>query len=359
MKNYFQSRLKIVQLTLSNDEAVFITPSVEIYYFTGFTGDDSSVFLTSNKVYFITDSRYTEQIRIEKKIELEVTESNSNRKIGDIVAELCAGQGIKKLWISEKSISLEIYENLKEKVDKLAVQIENTERIKEMRLVKDELEIEILRQNIMLTELGYQAILPFVKEGKKETEIAAELEYYLRKRGSRKPSFETIVASGNRSTLPHGVASEKFIQKEEIVMFDFGIFKDGYCSDFTRCYYFGKIISPKIQEIHGIVLEALKNAESMVKPGIPVSSVHQAAYDTIQRSGYEKNFWHSTGHGVGLEIHEAPRVGFGDDTILREGMVFTVEPGIYLPGLGGVRLEDMVVVRKGGFEVLTTTSYDL
>jgi Xaa-Pro aminopeptidase len=225
-------------------------------------------------------------------------------------------------------------------------------------MIKDDYEVEVIRQNLMLTEIGYHYILRTIREGMTENEIAADLEYFLKKKGAKKPSFDTIVASGWRAALPHGVASDKKVEKGEIILLDYGIFKDGYCSDFTRCYSFDKIYVPKFEEIRKIVFEALKAAEAAVRPGAIASQVHKAAYDVIDRAGYANFFNHSPGHGVGIDIHEFPRISAAADTVLREGMVFTVEPGIYLPGEGGVRLEDMVLVTKDGVEVLTETDYE-
>ena len=358
-KNFFEKRIYKLREKLLKEQAFLITLPEEIFYFTGFTGDSAYLVITPEKVLFYTDLRFIEQIKREKKIELEVIELSGKNKFSYLLKESLLSSGIKSLNISKKDISFSFGEELLSVLNDTDIEVVESSLVKEIRQLKDEYEIEIIRQNLMLTEISYNVCLPAVEEGKTEKEIAGVLENFLRKNGAEKMAFDTIVASGERSVLPHGVASDKKICNNEVILFDFGIKKDGYCSDFTRCYYFGKIISQKISEIHKVVKEALKKGEMTVKAGIPVSEVHRAVSYVIEAAGYGKNFWHSSGHGIGLEIHEEPFINDRNETILQEGMVFTIEPGIYLPGTGGIRLEDIVVVRKDGTEILTTTSYEL
>jgi Xaa-Pro aminopeptidase len=292
-------------------------------------------------------------------VEAEVVEVKAGRRLFAVLKEIITGCGIKRILISKSEISLEFSEALLKSLQPYEVTIENTSIIKDLRIRKDDYEIELIRHNLMITELGYHMILPLIKEGRKEYEIAADLEYFLKKKGAKRPSFDTIVASGERSAFPHGSATDKKIDKDGIILLDFGIFKDGYCSDFTRCYYLGKIINAKIDLIHSIVLDALKKAEGVISEGVRAFEVHEAAMGVIKEAGYGEYFTHSTGHGVGLQIHEAPAVTADSDVTLSEGMIITVEPGIYLPGTGGVRLEDMVLVKKDGCEVLTSSGYEL
>lgn len=359
MAQFHDKRLKAVQEQLKDGEALFLNTAPDVFYITGFTGDDSYLFITSDHVYFITDGRYTEQARTEARVEIQIEDIRGDKKLTVILAELVRNRNIHELLIDKKEIHLDMVDALRDALGSYPLGLKNSRIVKDLRMVKDEFEIETIRQNLILTELGYHYIVRRLEKGMTELEAAAELEYFLKKKGAPKAAFDTIVASGARSSLPHGAATEKKIEKGELVMFDFGIVKNGYCSDFTRCYNFGKIIIPKIREIHGIVHDALKAAESVIRPGIKASLVHQTAYNVIKDAGYEFLFLHSTGHGVGIEIHELPNVSVNSDIELKEGMVFTVEPGIYLAGIGGIRLEDMVVVRKNGFDVLTTSGYDL
>ncbi|MCX7882112.1 MAG: aminopeptidase P family protein [Brevinematales bacterium] len=354
----FARRTSYVQQKLTRGEALLVLKREEVFYLTGFTGDDTVLALTPTGVFFITDKRYTEQLKYEVKIpyHLLLVEGRQGRK--ECLLSMIQEERVTKLLVDKNLFPLALYEYLSKQVPSL--DYGETAIVKEMRMVKDAMEIEVIKQNLLITEWGYYYILRQTKPGKREEQVAAELEYFLKKKGAKAFSFDPIVASGYRTTLPHGTASSRVIEKNDVVMFDFGVLKDGYCSDFTRCFSPVKIKNPKILEVRRIVEEALKAAEAVVKPGVPAEKVHAAAYDVIQKAGYADNFWHSTGHGVGVEIHEDPYLRFGNSQILQEGMVFTVEPGIYLPEEGfGIRLEDMVVVRKHGAEVLTTVEYDL
>ncbi|MEJ5284379.1 MAG: M24 family metallopeptidase [Brevinematia bacterium] len=357
-KNFFLQRIEKLISNIQEKEAFLITLPEEVHYFTGFTGEDSYLIIKQNEIAFFTDLRFIEQIKREKKIELNVYDV-SGRKTIEVILNNLKKDKIERLFISKKDMKFEFGENLSLILLENMIETKDSNLVKKMREKKDELEIEIIRQNLILTELSYNIILPKIEEDKTEIELASELEYFLRKNGAEKMSFDTIVASGDRTVLPHGRASEKKIKSEEVIMFDYGIKKNGYCSDFTRCFYFGKIIGSEILKLHGIVLKALKEAEKIVRPGVMAKEVHQAAYNVIEKAGYAQNFWHSTGHGVGLEIHESPSISSRSETILEEGMVFTIEPGIYIPEICGIRLEDMVVVRKNGCEVLTNSDYDL
>ncbi len=358
MTNYHELRLRKVRALLPPGEALYLNRCADVFYLTGFTGEDSSVILTHQETYFITDGRYTEQARREARIPVAIEDVRGGRKQEKILEDILSGHGVKTLRLDRKIVTLDWAESVLGQY-RDSLRLEQDDTVRNLRACKDELEVETIRQNLMITELGYHYVVRMIREGMTELEIAAELEYYLKKKGASRMAFETIVASGDRSSLPHGAAAEKKVRKNEIVMFDFGIVKNGYCSDFTRCYNFGKITSPKIREIHGVVQDALFQAQSVIRPGIRACAVHQAAADVIREAGYEFQFLHSTGHGVGIEIHELPSVSPAGDAELQDGMVFTVEPGIYLPGEGGIRLENLVVVRKDGCEILTGAGTEL
>ena len=204
----------------------------------------------------------------------------------------------------------------------------------------------------------FDRALEAIRPGVRETEVAAEMEYAARKAGAEAMSFETIIASGERSALPHGRASQAAIPAQGFVVCDFGVILSGYCSDMTRTVYVGRP-SAEARRVYQAVKQAQQAAVDAVKPGISVGEVDQAARKSLQESGLAKYFTHSTGHGVGLEIHEAPRLAGGQTEILQPGMVITIEPGVYVPGKWGVRIEDMVVVTERGCEVLTPTSKEL
>ena len=353
----FASRLARLQKRLEKAEAFWTTKREEVFYLTGFMGDDTAIVVTSEALFVITDQRYTEQLRYEAKVPYTLLLVESGRGRKERLLQVVKEQGIARLLLDKATFPLALYEYLSSNA---RVTFEESRLLREQRMVKDELEIEVMRQNLLITEWGFYFITRKTKPGRREEEIAAELEYFLKKRGAKGFSFEPIVASGYRTTLPHGTASSKVIEKGDVVMFDFGIVKDGYCSDFTRCFSPVTIKRPIVEKVRAIVEEALHAAEAAVKAGVLGEAVHAAAYDVIAKAGYADYFWHSTGHGVGIEIHEDPYLRFGNNEPLQEGMVFTVEPGIYLPHEGfGIRLEDMVVVRKHGAEVLTQVEYEL
>lgn len=190
-----------------------------------------------------------------------------------------------------------------------------------------------------------------------EREVDLEMEFYMRRHGATSSSFDTIVASGERSAMPHGVASERVIAGNELITFDFGALLDGYCSDLTRTIAIGDP-DPKLKEIYDIVLEAQLHTLQNIKPGMTGREADALARDIITKYGYGDNFGHSTGHGLGMEVHEMPRLSKLSDDVLKPGMVVTVEPGIYLPGLGGVRIEDDIVITETGIVILTHSSKD-
>jgi Xaa-Pro aminopeptidase len=225
-------------------------------------------------------------------------------------------------------------------------------------MVKDAQEIQRIRTAVLLGAGLFERALEVVRPGVEETEIAAEMEYAARQAGAQAMSFPTIIASGKRSALPHGRASQAAVPARGFVVCDFGVILTDYCSDMTRTMYVGRP-SPRERTAYQAVKEAQQAAIDAVKPGVRVSEVDRAARKSLKNSGLAKYFTHSIGHGVGLEIHEAPRVGAGQTEILQPGMVITVEPGVYVPGLWGVRIEDMVVVRERGCEVLTPSSKEL
>jgi Xaa-Pro aminopeptidase len=230
--------------------------------------------------------------------------------------------------------------------------------VEQARMIKDAEEIEQLRAAVILGDNLFDVILKAIHPGVKETEVAAELEYAARRAGADGMSFETIIASGSRSALPHGRASEAAIPPNGFVVCDFGVILAGYCSDMTRTVHVGQP-SQDMRRVYEAVREAQQAALETVKAGVSVGEVDRSARNVLIHKGLGKHFTHSTGHGVGLEIHEAPRLAAGQKDVLQAGMVITIEPGAYIPGVGGVRIEDMVVVTDNGCQILTPTAKEL
>lgn len=225
--------------------------------------------------------------------------------------------------------------------------------VEKLRAVKDDGELTVMRAAAELISEVLQRVLPTIRPGVRELEVAAEIEYAIKRSGGSGTSFETIVASGLRSAWPHAHPTTKKLGKSELVVLDQGAILGGYCSDLTRTVHLGRP-SRKVQGLYAAVLEAQEAGKVAVRPGVTAGEVDRAARDALRRHGLAKYFTHSTGHGLGLEIHELPRLGKGERTVLQEGMVLTVEPGVYIEGLGGIRIEDEVVVTAQGCEDLTT-----
>ncbi|AIS52365.1 peptidase M24 [Thermoanaerobacter kivui] len=329
-------------------EAFVIYKFVNVTYITGFTGDDSAAFITHDKAIFITDARYTEQAQKEVK-DFEVIEHKNGIK--EVIKEYIEKLRIKKLAF-EENISFRQYKELK---DFLGIKlVPQANLVETLRMVKDDTEIENIKKAQNITDMAFNHILNFIKVGMTEREVALELEYFMKKQGAQDLSFEAIVASGKRSSLPHGKASEKVIEKGDFVTLDFGCKVNGYCSDMTRTIVMGKA-DDRQKEIYNIVLEAQQRAIDNLKAGITSKEADSLARSVIEEKGYGKYFGHSLGHGVGLEVHEAPSLSFKNEEILKEGAIVTVEPGIYIPDFGGVRIEDMVLLKEDGVTNLTNS----
>ncbi len=317
-------------------------------YLSDFTGSSGCVVITKDNNYFITDFRYVEQASDQCK-DYEIIQHNNNRTLYDILNEF----DIKKLGFEEEYITYSQYSDFIKKLNNIELAPLNGV-INDIRIIKTEDEIETIRKAAEIADQTFEYICTKLRAGISEREISLELEFFMKRKGALGTSFESIVASGKRSSLPHGVASNKIIEIGDFVTLDFGCIYDGYCSDMTRTVVIGKA-SSKQREIYDIVLKAQKEALKAIKPGASGIEVDKVARDIIDEEGYGEYFGHGLGHGVGLEVHEEPRLSPKGETILRENMVVTDEPGIYIPDFGGVRIEDLIVVRKGGPEILSKT----
>ena len=339
-----------------NVDAIFITDLYNLRYFTGFTGTTGVALAAKEGNFFFSDFRYKEQAT--KQVEangfkfVEVGR-NSLDKVKEKIDEL----GIKKLGFEDLNVTFSYYKKLEEifKVNMCPL----GESLVKQRLIKKDHEIENIKKAIEISDTAFSETLKIIKVGITEKEIAAHLEYVQRKLGAENRSFDTIVASGYRSALPHGVASDKKVGMNELVTTDFGAYYNGYVSDMTRTFFVGNEISDKQKEIYDIVLEANKMAIKQVKAGMKCSDLDKIARDYIASKGYGDNFGHGLGHGIGLEIHEAPTVSPMGDIILEENMLITIEPGIYIDGFSGVRIEDDVIVKKDGCVVLNKSNKEL
>lgn len=321
-------------------------------YASGFTGTNGYVLITKNKAQFITDFRYTQQAAIQCK-GYEVVEINSQKTISDVLNEA----NLNTLGIEEDFMTYGQYQDFLNKLEKTEL-IPLKGALVNLRSIKTSDEVEYIEKAASIADEAFKHILGFIKPGMTELEIGLELEYFMKKRGASKLSFESIVASGKRSSLPHGVASEKVVEIGDMITLDFGCVYNGYCSDMTRTFVLGKA-NDKQKEIYNIVLEAQKTALESVRPGITGEELDGIARKIITDKGYGEYFGHGLGHGVGLEIHELPNINARGKVPMEPGMIITIEPGIYIPDFGGVRIEDLVLVTENGYKVLSNSTKDL
>jgi len=315
----------------------------DIYYLTGFTGSTAYLFVTAESSVFITDGRYSEQSRQQVTGESEIVIVQDYKQ-----ALADHAEAMTKLYVTY-DCSLSDFETVKESGSDVQIDSENLIRL--MRMVKDEGELEKIKEMFSCAESSFTSSLESFKPGLKEVVWAAELEKNMKINGAKSPSFDTIVGSGARGALPHGIASEKIVEPGDAVVVDFGSKKE-YCSDVTRLVMTADDTDVAI--IADIVYTALSKAMEKVKAGVKCSEIDAVARDYIADKGYKEFFNHGLGHSLGIDVHEKPVFNPKDDTVLEENMVLTIEPGIYLPGKFGVRLEDTVVVKKGGCENLTS-----
>ncbi|HEY8368022.1 MAG TPA: Xaa-Pro peptidase family protein [Thermodesulfobacteriota bacterium] len=344
-------------------DALLVTSLENLRYLCGFTGSDGALLVSADgEGRFLTDSRYETQAAQETR---DVSVTIYKRKLDGIVDAVKAA-GASRIGFEAAAVSVETANALGAQLAAVktaaggAVSLEPvpSEVMAGLRMRKDAEELDLLRRAAAIAADSLAHTLALVKEGMREIDLALELEFAMRKRGAERLAFDTIVASGVRSALPHGRASEKRIAAGELLTIDYGARYNGYNSDET---WTGVVGEPSAEQrrIFGIVREAQAAGIAAVRAGVKASEVDAAARRVIDEAGYGRNFGHGTGHGIGLAVHEAPGVNTSGTVVLEPGMVITVEPGIYLPGFGGVRLEDMVVVTETGAEVITRTPKDL
>ncbi len=337
-------------------DAVLVTGLENIRYLTGFSGSNGLLLLGSGREpLFLTDPRYTIQSAQEVTCRVR-TVPRGGLMTG--AAKVLTAWKARRIGFDKDHLSFGLYSKLKELVDVRAELVPLDDFIEKRRMVKNPEELAAIRESVRINSLAFERCLKKMRPGLSESGLAAEIEYQMRKLGAEKPSFETIVAYGPRTALPHARPTASRLAANEIVLVDMGTFRDGYASDMTRTFHLGPA-PPKIKRMYRAVLEAQLAAIDVVRPGVKASAVDRRARTVLKQYGFDRYFTHSTGHGLGLEIHEPPRIGKGDDTVLEQGMAITIEPGAYIEGFAGVRIEDTVVVTSSGCEVLTPTGKEL
>ena len=333
-------------------DALVVTHLPDVRWLCGFTGSNAALAVTGSRAVLFTDGRYTTQAREESRgARVTIAEKSA-------LKECCAllGESATKAWFDPQHTTVADLALMRSGVSAkksrgFFVPLQKP-LVSALRMVKDEAELALMREAAKLGCELFAAMLPRIEAGMTEVVLAAELEFEARKRGAEGMSFETIVASGARSALPHGRATGAKLPRKGFVTLDFGVILNGYCSDMTRTVHLGGA-SREERAAWDAVLEAQETAVSAVKPGATCGDVDKAARDVLEKAGLGKYFTHSTGHGVGLEIHEQPRVAAGQEMRLEAGMVVTIEPGVYLPGKFGIRIEDMVAVTETEHRILT------
>lgn len=334
-------------------DAFLVTDLKNIRYLTGFTGSSAYLVVAPDKNWFLTDSRYATQAREEVK----GCKVRIFKKALDSITGIIKEQKIKNLAFEGNNLSFDNYTKIKKAFSGVRLK-PLTGEVNRLRQRKSPFEIERIRDSAWLLDKGYEAAGKLLRHGAVEKEAAFSIEAGFRMAGAEGLAFDTIIASGPRGALPHGKASEKAIKKGELVVVDMGVLLNGYNSDETRTFCVGRPTAEQ-RKVYQTVLDAQSKAIGKIRPGVKASEVDLAARMHIEKAGYGKYFGHGTGHGVGLDIHEGPVVGPTSPDTLEEGMIITIEPGIYIPGWGGVRIEDMALVVKNGFELLTKTSKEL
>ena len=352
----YRLRLTRLRARLEQDrlEALLVTSLPNVHYLTGFAGSAGVLLVTMRNSVLFTDPRYDLQAHDQVR-DSRVAIVSGNALTA--AAKRANRTRSRKIGFEAGAVSFETHKRLRELLPSKRL-VPTAGWIETLRMEKDEGEIERIRRAVDLSSRAFSETLPLLRPGILEMEVAAEIEYRMRRYGAEQASFETIVAFGPRTALPHARAGTRALKRGECVLMDLGAILNGYVSDMTRTVFLGKA-SRRASRVYRAVLEAQIEAEETVRAGVEAAAVDRAARRVLKRYGYDQYFTHSTGHGVGREIHELPHIGEKQRMPLPERAVITVEPGVYVPGFGGVRIEDVVVVRKQGPEVLTRTPKDL
>jgi Xaa-Pro aminopeptidase len=350
-------------LATTRFDALLISHLPNIGYLCGFTGSAGYLLVDSSGSEFLTDVRYDTQARQEVKgAKVVIARKAVLQELADLIVRRRKRSRAWSVGVEGEHMTMSQEKRLNDLLPSSVRLRSSAPVVERARMVKDPEELEKLRAAVRLGATLFDQALATLRAGVKETDVAAEMEYAARLAGAAEMSFPTIIASGARSALPHGRASDQAVSTGAFVVCDFGVILAGYCSDQTRTVWVGKssgAVPKDARHAYESVREAQLAAIAAVRPGVSVSEVDAAARKVLKKAGLGRYFTHSTGHGVGLEIHEIPRVAAGQEEILRPGMVITIEPGVYFPGKWGIRIEDMVAVTESGCEVLTPTGKDL
>ena len=345
------TRIEKLLKYIDRNQACLVTQPIDIFYLTGMDVSLGTLIISHEMLALLVDGRYFEACKKDCRIPVFLAKEG-------LLFELI--KGAETLVIDQDNTSHAAFLKWSDSAKNAGIKILPKENlVKHLRIIKDSSEIDLLKKASSLGLEGFHFVKSLLKPGIKERDIAAELEYFWRKKGSEGTAFDPIIAFGANSAMPHYRACEAILKDGDIVLIDIGVKKEHYHSDMTRVIFFGTP-DPRLKTVHSIVEKALKAALALLKPGTLLKDLDFAAREVIAKAGYEGFFTHSLGHGIGLEVHESPFLKAQDpygNVRLQEGMAITIEPGIYLPGIGGVRLEDTVILTKSGFLNLTELDY--
>jgi len=345
-------RVESILQKKSVEGILFFSPE-NIRYLTGFSGSEGYLLAGRDELLLLVDSRYLTQAQEETKGCRVFLVDKGMTGVASQVSSL----GLRRLGVEAQGISVARFEQLQKGLEKVAL-VPIGDELERLRGSKMAEEIAWITKASRIAEAAWEEVLALVAPGVQEADLALELDYRMKKKGAERMAFDTIVASGPRAALPHAQPTTRPIEQGDLLLFDFGCRYRGYCSDESCTVIVGRATEEQ-RRIYGVVKDAHDKAIEQVRPGVRLAAIDAAAREHINHAGHGEHFGHGTGHGVGLAVHEWPVVGRDSSDVAEEGMVFTIEPGIYLPGWGGVRIEDMVTVTADGCEVLTVIPKDL
>jgi Xaa-Pro aminopeptidase len=334
--------------------ALLVSGAPNVRYLSGFTGDNAMLLALPGHAVLFTDPRYSIQAAQQVSCRVKISKGT----LVDGVAAAVRKLGAVRIGYEPARMTCAALDALQARLPMKASLEPLPALVEELRMVKSAAELALIRRSVELNSRAFSLAAARARPGMTERELAAEIEYHMRRLGAEKPSFETIVAAGRRSALPHAQPTSAALRLGQLVVIDMGAFVDGYASDMTRMLFLGTP-GPRVKRVYNAVLEAQLAAIDTVRAGVPAFKIDAAARRVLRAHGFERAFVHSTGHGLGLEIHEPPRLGKRDKTILQPGMAITIEPGVYLEGFGGIRIEDTIEVTEAGCRILTPTPKEL
>ncbi len=335
-------------------DAIIVTSRENVFYLSGFSGSSGDLIITMENAYLLTDFRYLQQAQLESPdfILIDITKNFAAH-----LEQIIGRHNIGLLGFEDRQVSYAVYSGMKQKMPHTMLRGIG-DLISSLRICKEGEEISKLQEAARIGDLAFEHLLSVIKPGMTELEAAAEIEYAMKKHGAQKPSFDTIVAAGEHGAMPHAKPTDRPMQNGDLVVMDFGCVYDGYCSDMTRTIAIGQP-GDQQRSVYNLVLYTQLKALNHIKEGMPLCELDQLARETLDSFGYGQYFGHSLGHGVGIEIHEMPNVSSKSADTLRSGMVFSVEPGVYLNHSFGVRIEDTIVMLDGELIILNHAPKDL